>query len=139
MLNPSLRPNRWRWYRVRISLRAMIILVVVVGCSLGWIVYRARVQREAVNAVMRPDGRGTTVSYNWEYKDGKYIPAGKPQWPRRLVELIGVDYFGTVVRVFLAQYGSDADLGQIASLDRLEELVFTQSSPTDDGLRTSKG
>jgi len=69
MHDPSSRPIKWRWYRVVLSIRAMIVLVVVVGCSLGWVVHRTRVQRDAVNAVMRVGGRGE-VSYDWEYKDG---------------------------------------------------------------------
>ena len=70
MHDPTSRPIEWRWYRVRLSIRAMIVLVVVVGCALGWVVHRTRVQRDAVNAVMRVGGRGE-VSYDWEYKDGK--------------------------------------------------------------------
>jgi hypothetical protein len=139
MYDPSPRPIKRRWYRVRLSVRAMIILVVVLGCWLGWVVHRARVQRGAVNAVMRPGGRGTVVLYDWEYKDGNYVPNGKLRWPRWLVEFVGVNYFGTVSRVFLAQHGSDADLSQIAALYPLEELVFTQSSPTDDGLAHLEG
>jgi hypothetical protein len=63
MHDPSSRPIKWRWYRVRLSIRAMIVLVVVVGCSLGWVVHRTRVQRDAVNAVMGVGGRGE-VSYD---------------------------------------------------------------------------
>jgi hypothetical protein len=116
-----------------------MIILVAVGCSLGRFVHRARVQRGAVNAVMGQRGRGNTVAYDWEYKNGKYIPRGKPRWPRGLVELVGVDYFGTVVRVFLPQHGSDADLSQIGGLYWLEELVFMHSSPTADGLAHLEG
>jgi ABC-type polysaccharide/polyol phosphate export permease len=59
-----------RWYQVRLSVRAMIVLVVVVGCWLGWVAHRARIQREAVQAVMQAGVRGTTISYDWEYKNG---------------------------------------------------------------------
>jgi hypothetical protein len=69
----------------------MIILIVMFGCVLGWVLLRTRVQRDVVNDVMRSAGRGTVVSYDWEYKDGNYIPDGRLRWPRWLVEFIGVD------------------------------------------------
>src|SRR6516225_6253851 len=139
MHNLSPRPGERRWYRFRLSVRAMVTLIVVLGCSLGWVVHRARVQRDAVYALMREGGRGTVVSYDWEYKDGNYIPNGKLRWPRWLVKSVGVDYLGSVERVFLSQNGSDADLRWIGSLNRLGELVFTQSSPTDGGLAHLEG
>jgi Leucine-rich repeat (LRR) protein len=132
-------PVKRPWYRVRFSVRAIIILVAVLGCWLGWTVHRARVQRDAVNALTRDDGRGTVVWYDWEYNDGRHIRKAKPPGPRWLVERVGVDYFGSVVRVFLSQHGSDADLIQIGNLDRLKELIFTQSSPTDTGLIQLEG
>jgi hypothetical protein len=49
----------------RLGVLAMIVLVIVVGCWLSWVVHRARVQRDAVNAIMRVGGRGTVVSYDW--------------------------------------------------------------------------
>jgi hypothetical protein len=70
MRDSSSVPVKRRWFRVRFSVRAMIVLVVVVGCGLGWVVHRARVQRDAVSALLRMGGRGTVVLYDWEYKDG---------------------------------------------------------------------
>jgi internalin A len=134
MHDPSSAANKRRRFRARLSLRAMIIFVVVVGCSLGWVVHRVRVQRDAVAALMRPGPGGAVVLYDWEYTDGRYIPGGKPWWPRWVVEPVGVDYFGSVSRVFLGWHGSDADLGHIGDLYQLEELIFTQSSSTDAGL-----
>jgi internalin A len=124
---PTVRGPR----RPRISLRAMLVVVLFLGCSLGWLVHRARVQRAAVDSVERVRGE---VLYEWEYKDGKYIPGGRPWWPRWLVSALGVDYLGSVVRVFVTQDGSDAVLDKISGLARLEELIFTSSSPSDGGL-----
>jgi hypothetical protein len=47
MHNLSPRPGERRWYRSRLCVRAMVTLVVVLGCSLGSVVHRARVQRDA--------------------------------------------------------------------------------------------
>ena len=127
LTGPTVRGPR----RLRISLRAMLMVVLLVGCSLGWLVNRARVQRAAVDAVERVHGE---VLYEWEYNDGKYIPGGKSRWPRWLVSALGVDYLGSVVRVFVTQDGSDAVLDKISGLVRLEELIFRSSSPSDAGL-----
>jgi hypothetical protein len=81
---PTVRGPR----RPRISLRAMLVVVLFLGCSLGRFVHRARVQRAAVDSVERVRGE---VLYEWEYKDGKYIPGGRPWWPRWLVSALGVD------------------------------------------------
>ena len=77
---------------------------------------------------------GGVVLYEWQYKDGKYIPGGRSWWPRWLVSVLGVDYLGSVVRVIVTQEGADAVLDQISGLGRLEELIFTSSSPSDAGL-----
>ena len=41
MHNLSPRPGERRWYRFRLSVRAMVTLVEVLGCSLGSVVHRA--------------------------------------------------------------------------------------------------
>ena len=109
----------------------LLMVVLFLGCWLGWIVHRARVQRAAVDSVERVGG---VVLYEWQYKDGKYIPGGRSWWPRWLVSVLGVDYLGSVVRVIVTQEGPDAVLDQISGLGRLEELIFTSSSPSDAGL-----
>ena len=128
---PSTGPTVRGPRRPRISLRAMFMVVLFLGCSLGWLVHRARVQKAAVDAVERVRGE---VLYEWQYKDGKYIPDGRPWWPRWLVSVLGVDYLGSVARVIVTQDGSDAVLDEISGLGRLEELIFTSSSPSDGGL-----
>ena len=117
--------------RPRISLRAMLVVVMFLGCWLGWLVHRARVQKAAVDSVERISGE---VLYEWQYKDGNYISGGRSGWPRWLVSTLGVDYLDSVVRVIVTQDGSDAVLHEISGLGRLEEVIFTSSSPTDNGL-----
>src|SRR5690349_5325890 len=67
MENSPPTPRRW-WKRlpVRLSLRALMFLVLVLGGGLGWVVHRAHVQRDAVAAVMKAHGH---IGYEWEYKD----------------------------------------------------------------------
>ena len=56
-------PTRWHRRHLRFSLRALIVFVLVTGGWLGWTVHRARVQREAVAAIVKASG---AVVYDWE-------------------------------------------------------------------------
>ena len=51
---PALAPS-WS-HRFRLSLRMLMAVVLVLGMVLGWIVHRARVQRQAVAAIERGAG-----------------------------------------------------------------------------------
>jgi internalin A len=105
---------------------------------MGWMVHRARVQRDAVAAIQKIDG---TVRYDWERKDGRSFPNGKPWEPRWLVDRIGIDYFGhvTQVRLVATHQLSDAELIHISHLSRLEELDLHRSPVTDAGLAHLEG
>jgi len=83
-----------------------MVVILLMGGTLGWVVNGARVQRDAVAAIRSSGG---TVYYNWElnvrnYKYGKTYRVnskGRPMWPGWLVSRLGPDYFGHVVRVEL--------------------------------------
>jgi hypothetical protein len=92
-VNPESRS--WRRY-LRLTVRALIVLVLVIGGALGWLVRSARLQRDAVGAIAKAGG---TVFYDWEWKDGTYISGGQPFARKWLVGRIGVDYFGHPVCV----------------------------------------
>ena len=76
----------------------MIAVVLVVGGGLGWFVRRAHDQRDAVESIGRKAGG---VQFDWEFKDGKDVPSGRPWAPQWLVDRLGVDYFGSVTSVNL--------------------------------------
>jgi hypothetical protein len=132
---PVSRP--WRRF-LRFSVRGMIVLVLVVGGGLGWLVRSARIQRDAVAAIEKVGG---SVSYNWEWSNGKSIPGGKPWAPRWLVDLIGVDYFGHVTIAWLSPplNATNATLAAVARLTRLERLVLIGTSADDAALAHLKG
>jgi hypothetical protein len=67
----------WRsWFRrPRLSVRASMVLVLLLGGGIGWVVRIARIQRGAVAAIQRAGGR---VWYSWEFKDGKPISNSRP-------------------------------------------------------------
>jgi internalin A len=132
----ALPRSRWRWLRT--SVRGLILLVMVIAAGLGWIVRSARIQREAVVAI---NGVRGGVAYDWEMSKGRYNPAAKPWAPRRLVELIGIDYFFHVTQVRLSSSSSpvDATMAHVGRLSRLQRLYVSYQSLTDSGLGNLAG
>lgn len=130
---PASRP--W-WRYVRFSLRGLMVLVLAAGAGLGWYVRSARIQRQAVAAIEQAGG---SVAYEWDLQNGKRIPNGKPFWPKWLVNLVGVDYFGNVVAVDLIDFGTDELLVEVSKLTRLEDLQLNGSEVTDAGLAFLSG
>src|SRR5262245_2007903 len=99
MDDPPPDSRRWRLSPRRISVRALMIAVLVLGVGLGWVVHRARVQRDAVAAIEHAGGR---VVYDWAWVDGHAAPPGAgPPAPRWLVDLLGPDYFGHPAAIYL--------------------------------------
>jgi internalin A len=118
----------WHRLRVAMSLRALMALVLAIGGGLGWVAYRARVQREVVAAIKAAGG---SVDYGWDWPEPRsYQP------PRWLMDALGPDYFGAVVSVNLVgNKADDALLARISRLDRLEHLfLYNSRSVTDAGL-----
>ncbi len=122
-------PRPWRSF-LRFSIRALIVLVLVIAAGLGWIVRQAHVQRDAVAAIKKDGG---DVLYDWQWSNGAVHRGGKPWATRRLVDLIGVDYFGHVTVAALSG-ATDARAAMVSSLTRLEVLALNRSSVTDHGL-----
>ncbi len=130
--DPTRSPSR----RFRLSLRALMAIVLLLSLGLGWIVHRARVQRQAVAAIERVGGR---VLYDWQWKDLRSIANGKPRGPRWLVECLGVDYFSDVTGVSFHGSGADEVTSQFARLGRVESVVLNGSDLTDAGLSRLAG
>jgi hypothetical protein len=59
-------------------------LVLIVGGTLGWLARSARIQRDAVKAIENAGGQTT---YNWEWKNRKFVLASEPKAPRWLRSL----------------------------------------------------
>jgi hypothetical protein len=85
-----------------------MVCVLIVGTVLGFEVREARIQRDAVSAIMSHIGgilHPGRVYYNWELADGappsSAMPGSQPWAPKWLVDILGIDYFGHVVYVEL--------------------------------------
>jgi len=130
----------WRRLRSGMSLRVLMVVVLVIGGGLGWVVYRARVQRQAVAAI---ESAGGKVYYEWDWA-GYPSPGAKPGPPRWLFDALGPDYLGYVVAVqfsfFQKDKADDALMAKVGGLDHLEVLEI-DSCPlvTDAGLAHFQG
>ena len=69
---PTRRPRK----PLRITLGALMILVLVIGGGLGWIAHRARVQHDAVAAIRAIKGG---VFYNGQTRASKQAPDSGPE------------------------------------------------------------
>jgi hypothetical protein len=129
--------KRWRGW-LRFSLRSLVVVVLVLGLWLGSIVRSARLQQEAVAAILKLQG---TARYDWERKDGRNLKSGGPSAPKWLVDLVGVDYFShvTQVRLVATPQLSEKEITLISQLSGLEELDLHRSPITDRSLEKFAG
>ena len=111
--------TRRRW--VRVSVRALMALVLIIACALGWIVNRAHVQRDAVAVVRKSGG---SVWYEFERAPG---PGPRPRlaaWQSVIANAIGVDFVSNVTFVQMPVNGSEANcqdiLARLGDFERLE-------------------
>jgi hypothetical protein len=133
----STRPS-WHRPRVRLSVRALMASVLIVSCGLGWLVHRARLQRNAVAAIRKAGGR---VFYDWEFR---YVPngafnftgrtGGRPRGPKWLIDVLGPDYFDSVKIVYLGKARDlDSLMPDVGRLGRLEVLLINSGTLTEAG------
>jgi internalin A len=132
----------WRSF-LRFSVRGLLVLVLLVAAGLGWMVRSARIQREAVRAIMIAGGR---VNYDRGQKIGKSTRTRVMRPPKWLSDAVGVDYFYSVAKVwFLIPLTSspsasetDAALAHVGRLTRLKWLIVIRPL-SDAGLVHLKG
>ena len=113
--------------RLRLSLGAMMLIVLGIGGVLGWVVHRAHVQRDAVAAIttLRRNTRGS-VYYDWQFVAGQSAKSPGPKWisealgkfdgnakprgPKWMRDAFGPDLFDTVVKVHIEGDNVDDEL-----------------------------
>jgi internalin A len=131
-------PSKHIWHpwlsHLRFSVRGLIVLVLVIGGGLGWLVpmaREARVQRVAVEAIKQSGG---DVKYDRGWTHGQSSWNGASWYPAWLVDLLGVDYFGSVTVVVIGGRGSDQDMAFVRHLNELEGLMVAGPYVTDTGI-----
>jgi Leucine-rich repeat (LRR) protein len=104
------------------------LIVLVIGASLGWVARGARIQRQAVEAIIRAGGG---VVYDWQWRNHNPVSGGKPPAPRWLVDVLGVDYFGHVAYV-VTPGNSDGELFEVEKLSQIQDLVILDPERIND-------
>src|SRR5262249_38890266 len=130
--------RRPRWWQLRLSVRALMVLILVVGGGLGWFIRRATVQRDAVKAITAAGGN---VVYDFQQNAARFSPSATPPapGPKWLVGLLGVDFFADVTSVTIRTPQTDAILAHVGRLRRLERLDARSTRVTDAGLARLAG
>jgi hypothetical protein len=115
----------------------LMLVVLVVGGWLGWIAHEARVQREAVAAIMAAGGK---VHYDWAWTEDwdwtkDWDIPGKPGWLRRQ---LGPGFFEEVMAVWVFE-ADDSLMDHIGRLHHLQWLGIYQRNVTDSELASIAG
>jgi hypothetical protein len=129
---PPAPRTRRRFFRV--SVRGLLLLILVIGCGLGWVarvIRTGNVQRRAVAAIHQAGG---WVVYDTEWDQSLNPSAWKPRWPKSLVDRVGVDYFGNVVFINLHDRGTDELMEKVARLTYLKQMHRPGFAVSDKGL-----
>jgi internalin A len=134
--DPAAQP--WRRY-LRFGMQGLIVLVLLIGAGMGWIVRQARVQREAVAAIVKAGG---SAYYESDLKTG-FSAKELSRWRKWIADRIGIDYVDHVVTVNLSSGVNKADWRQAADclgdLDQLRLLNLMGRSVNDDVLAQLDG
>ena len=116
--------------RFRLSVRALMVVVIVLGSMFGLVIRHVRVQREVVVAIETAGGR-----VYWQRPRFGSLPPRDLGWVQWGMTRVIPSYFGPVVSVFfestIGKGPDDAVLEQIARLESVEEIDF---SPYDSNL-----
>ena len=129
-------PRRRRFV---MSLRALMLLVLVVGGLIGWRANRARTQRRAVAAIRASGGY---VSYDFQRLSRirpETIWDRRPPAPAWLCRMIGDEYFQEVTSVQFAGPATAESMAAVGTLDRLESFSLPETTGTGDGLAHLRG
>lgn len=123
------KPRR-RW--VQFGLRTLLLIITAFAIWLGWQAHRARIQRDAVAAILKIGG---IVLYDYEaFEDPSgtsaqlvYDQSRGPTAPPWLRTLIGEDYFRRVVRAEVifntkTRHRDPEALALLAQISSLQEL-----------------
>lgn len=118
---------------LRIGVRGLLALILILGCVMGWVVNRARVQRDAVAVIKHVGGE---VAYSWQWSDGLPVqPRPRPPGPDWVRKWLGPDYveMATFVRLMNNLRFDDKVMREACRLPSLEELWVVNTAVTDEG------
>jgi hypothetical protein len=96
-------------FRLRLSVRTLLVFVLVIGLALGLLARRVNQARQQSRAVAEIRGCGGSVEFDWQQSNEEDDPLNPtrrptptPSGPAWLRRLVGDDYFQTVTAVDLS-------------------------------------
>ena len=119
--------------RFQFSLRSLLIFTLAVALVCNWLAVemrQAREQKELVKAM----GERTWVYYDWKHSG----PSPQPPEPMWLRNLLGNDFFDTVVRVGSDSFTDDG-LQYLTGMTQLQGVCLHRSPLTGTGLQHLAG
>lgn len=142
--------TRWRLPRVRVSVRALMGLVLVLAIGLGWYVRSVHIQQDTVAAIRAAGGSVEYQSPWLDYNPDIISSDGRFQAPRWLTRLVPLDYAANVVRIDFSRRGrrylrgpsapsDDETLAQVGRLRHVTNLDLDRTAITDAGLAHLEG
>lgn len=117
---------------VRLSVRAFLLVVLLVGGGSGWTVRSVVLHADAIRAIEKAGGR---AEYQWRWSGGEYLPAGRPPGPPWLHAYVVPDLVGHVTAVWLYHCeAGDSLMPHLGRLRRIEHLLICWSHISDPSL-----
>lgn len=125
-----------KFFRVRFTVRLMMVGIAAFGTWLGLQINSARRQNSAISAITMVGGY---YYYDFQFANGEYRQDEHPVGPDWLWRRVDLSYVCDVKAVGLnCKPATDETLEQLASLRKLEVLDLTCSKITDKGLKHLK-
>jgi len=122
-------PSRRTWTRLRVSIRAMMVAVLVLGGEMAWVVHWVTARRAAVTAVQDAGGH---IRFDYDYRlvipdsrKKRSVASPYPAWLRRAVgdEVLHDVTFAAVDFSEPEARDPEAVLAAIERFGRLETLI----------------
>jgi hypothetical protein len=120
----------------------LFLLTFLVSLGMSWFATRMQRARQQKAAVEEIERLGGDVEYDYAVdQSGNPISGAVPPGPAWLRNLLGNDFFATVVEAnFLSSSSvTDASLGHLKRLTQLQRLFLCRTKVTDAGLEHLNG
>jgi internalin A len=133
--------NQARRRRLTLSVRALMVLVLILGGGIGWVVNRANARRRPVAVIREKAGAigAAYLTFDYQYANGQFDRTATSRVPSWLRKALGDEFFHDVVSLNvdfskLAERDADDVMAAIRQLPRLRR-AFLDNPPEGASIR----